>query len=376
MLNDRSGRADKIDFLDGLRGVAAFTVVCFHFLLIFYPAVLTGNPAQAHLPGALDAALYKVPNFLYNGNFAVCVFFVLSGYVLSYKFWQEKDARRVTASACRRYFRLTLPILASILLAYLLVKYIGAFNREVFLQAHSLPIFGEIYLWQPDFFLALKDGVWNTYFCFTVPGSYNPVLWTMGIELQGSFLVFTFLALFGKVKNRAVLYAGLCLLCYDSYSLAFVLGMGCSDLIYSREADHCRSWLFRLKSLPGLCLLVGIYFGSFKEDGVYHILGALFLLYGVLGLPWLQSFFCCRFCLFLGRVSFSLYLVHIPVFASISSALFLLFRYRGIPYLEGTVFVFLLSLPLVFLLAYLMFRYVDQPSISWSRKIQKKYFAE
>ena len=59
--------------LDWLRGLAAFNVVLFHFACAFYPhAVSEYDPA----PWAIaDTPLAIV----YNGGFAVAVFFVLFG---------------------------------------------------------------------------------------------------------------------------------------------------------------------------------------------------------------------------------------------------------------------------------------------------------
>jgi hypothetical protein len=69
-------------YLDGLRGVAALVVLFGHLLITLLPPVI-------YLGGGVGAALYlieigKTPlGMLWNGNAAVCVFFILSGYVLS-----------------------------------------------------------------------------------------------------------------------------------------------------------------------------------------------------------------------------------------------------------------------------------------------------
>ena len=78
----------KIRYLDGLRGLAAFEVVFHHFILAFYPALFAGPGVPTHLaPGQEVFVSGSVLNLLYDGNFAVCIFFVLSGYVLSHKFF-------------------------------------------------------------------------------------------------------------------------------------------------------------------------------------------------------------------------------------------------------------------------------------------------
>ncbi|WP_443147193.1 acyltransferase family protein [Paenibacillus sp. KACC 21273] len=81
----------KLKYLDGLRGLAALIVVISHFVVAFYPSLYNGSIDSVHTQKSLELWISKSPfNLFYNGNFAVCVFFVLSGYVLSYKFFITK----------------------------------------------------------------------------------------------------------------------------------------------------------------------------------------------------------------------------------------------------------------------------------------------
>ena len=64
-----------------MRGIAAFVVFLFHFLLGFAPQY-HGQEAATAIPGS---NLFETPFFfLINGHAAVMFFFVLSGFVLSY----------------------------------------------------------------------------------------------------------------------------------------------------------------------------------------------------------------------------------------------------------------------------------------------------
>src|SRR2546430_4455826 len=74
-------------YLDGLRGCAACVVLF------------------GHLAIALNSPLVRI----FNGNAAVCVFFVLSGYVLTDL--SQRSALTFPAQALRRYIRLVGPIL-------------------------------------------------------------------------------------------------------------------------------------------------------------------------------------------------------------------------------------------------------------------------
>jgi peptidoglycan/LPS O-acetylase OafA/YrhL len=69
--------ARRVNHLDGLRGIAALTVVVFHYLSAFVPAL---TPDQTANPYWLSDTPLAV---VFNGPFAVVVFFVLSGFVVS-----------------------------------------------------------------------------------------------------------------------------------------------------------------------------------------------------------------------------------------------------------------------------------------------------
>jgi len=74
--------------LDGLRGLAALNVTISHFIAAFFPALLNANYPQTFPANNNPSILFKIVSFpaisvLYNGNFAVLIFFAISGYVLT-----------------------------------------------------------------------------------------------------------------------------------------------------------------------------------------------------------------------------------------------------------------------------------------------------
>jgi peptidoglycan/LPS O-acetylase OafA/YrhL len=88
--------AERKPYLDGLRGVAACVVFVGHLSLS-----LTGS------------------SFLFNGTAAVCIFFVLSGYVLSEL--AQSSPLSFPAQAVRRYIRLVVPMLVTSTFAWALL---------------------------------------------------------------------------------------------------------------------------------------------------------------------------------------------------------------------------------------------------------------
>jgi len=80
--------------LEGLRVIAAIVVVLYHAALIFYPGYFygVGTPWAPVQNMFLEDNLYQNPlSGLLSGTFAVGIFFVLSGFVLSIGFFQKKD---------------------------------------------------------------------------------------------------------------------------------------------------------------------------------------------------------------------------------------------------------------------------------------------
>ncbi len=146
---------------------------------------------------------------VWEAQWAVSLFFVLSGFVLTLAYFRSGRQATMSSAAVRRYFRLMIPAAASILFAYVLLKCGWMYNRTAVASmdgaapsAHWwLNVF---YNFKPSFRVALKDCFWTTFFG---NGSlYNQNLWTMPVELQGSFLVYTFALLFGKLRNRWLIY--------------------------------------------------------------------------------------------------------------------------------------------------------------------------
>nr|WP_174590528.1 acyltransferase family protein [Methanocella conradii] len=178
----------------------ASLVVFHYYCCAFYPVLMFGAGTVYHI-GPVEGWIAASPfNLFYNGGFEVCVFFVLSGYVLSNKFFASGERQAVISGAVRRYIRLMVLVLFAVVAAYVLLAGHLYFNRP------ASSITGSSWLasansYAPGFVDALKDGVWSVF--FENPNLYfDNALWTMAVEFTGSFLVFSFLMLFGDLKNR------------------------------------------------------------------------------------------------------------------------------------------------------------------------------
>ena len=87
----------KLMELEALRGVAAVIVLFHHFLLVVAPRLHGRN-----FPDDL-IALVRTPLFaLVNGSAAVAIFFVLSGFVLTYHAMEKRDWVQLLAGVAKR----------------------------------------------------------------------------------------------------------------------------------------------------------------------------------------------------------------------------------------------------------------------------------
>lgn len=383
----------RIDYLSGLRGICAVAVVFFHFLMGWLPAALDGRMSYAHMY-SLEAVMAQLPFYAF-GNFPVCIFFVLSGYVLSMRYWREGDASCLTGSALGRYLRLTGPVLGSCLLAWLLMKLHWLdFAGLAAVSRTEYPFFAHVDM---HFRAVLREALWGVYFSYDQTNSFNPVLWTMQVELYGSFLAFSFLALCGWIRRRDLIYAVLAIMFIwpQTYLLSFVPGVWLADIAYAADRSALRERLAGVGALPAAALLLGLYCGFYADDAnglmygwlygrlpawldhvaLMHIWGAALLIYACTNLGACRRFLGWRGFVLVGDHSFSLYLVHVPILLSAGRAVFFFLLDSGWSYGAAAGGGLLASLP-VMALAVLGLHYCfDRPFAMLAKRFSKYMLA-
>jgi hypothetical protein len=123
----KPGRANDTSYLNGLRGVAAVIVVIQHTAEEYYPenhgCYGDGPPEQDHY---VQLPFLKLIN---NGSFAVALFFVISGFSLSYSPLRKIYAGNAEAaiagmpsSIFRRPIRLFLPVVPVFVVSWILIQ--------------------------------------------------------------------------------------------------------------------------------------------------------------------------------------------------------------------------------------------------------------
>jgi len=321
----------KLYPLDGLRGIAAMSVVIMHLCYTYAVDYDTRLEQWSMSGGIFNEMITSTILALTNGTFSVWLFWMMSGSVLSIKFFQLKEKDRLSyirKSAAKRYFRLLIPVASSIFLAYFCMSNGLYSNKELAIE------FGEIYVsgpiswlnsqwsFEPELESALSSSFWYTFFNYRPQSTYNSVLWTMGPELISSYFLFMVLPLLGDGKNRLFTYLGVFSFCFffeHFYVLSFIAGALIIDIQRSFKFKSIHKSLY-------IILIPLIIYALSKPNygGYYYIIVSFVLVFLIVNFGLFNSILSSKLPSFLGKISFSLYLTHMMMIGLVASPTYFL----------------------------------------------------
>ncbi len=189
-------RLHATSYLDGLRGVAALIVFVDHFVLNWFYTLRNGYLAT---PEDLYILQLPIIRLVFAGRASVGVFFVISGFVLSYKPLKQIRAGNksdvfdtLASSVFRRGMRLYLPIVFGTLISAFLTQ-----------KGYYTPVPARTEVIPPQL-PTMRDQLhhwWHSVQALVLAGlsadpnrpfgpEYNGHLWTIPIEFFGSMVVF------------------------------------------------------------------------------------------------------------------------------------------------------------------------------------------
>ena len=382
--NVETTRPSRLLELEGMRGVAAIVVVVYHAILFFYPGIYGG--ATAYLGNAAQHMRYEDNLFanpltvLFHGTAAVAIFFVLSGFVLSVGYFQTGTIEIIQKHATKRYLRLMLPALGSILLTWVIMS-VGLHAAKV----SALDITHSAWLErQWNITPSLTEGIWQGLVgMFQGAIGYNNVLWTMKLEFIGSFIVFGVVALVGKLPLRWIVYVVLCIALQNSWYLGFVLGMILADAYVHKKFP----FTIGNQGLLLVAFVMGIFFLGYSSvqnnitlqptmyaasalpwlsdagnKKFYLTIGSAMILVAVMMIPRLKRLFSYKWISMLGTYTFALYLTHYAVLFTVCAGVFV-WLYPLVGYHYAALTAFVCSVPFFIGVSYVFEKYVDAPSI-------------
>jgi len=321
------------------------------------------------------------------GHFAVCLFFLMSGFVLAAPMLgRQAPMIDLAAAIVKRPFRLGGVVLGTSLLS-LVLWHLGMYRN---LEASSLS--GSE--WWVSFWQEHPPGLSHLFTQliqdpFDVARLLNQPLWTIERELWGSWLVFGLLLL-RPAPLRWLLTLGFTLWYARNLTQCFLIGLLLAEvhqqLVNRDRVPVMSGWLCCLM------LLATLVCGSFPKyadageishtifawtpvlpwlGGGWPMLGALAVMLAALYHPSLQRLLAAGPLLFLGRVSYSLYGVHFLILGTLSSSAFI-YLLKGFGYSAGVLGAFVALLLGTLGGAVVIDRFIDRPALALSQAIGRK----
>ena len=361
----KAAGSSRIIALDSLRGIAALIVV-FHHL----DNILDEDGSNKLLGPIFHGSPLRI---LVLGRFAVMLFFVLSGFALSISITKNFD---YWTYLLRRLCRLMIPCIAGILLAAVACFFVAPTPIPALGNWFNHLVWNEPLTWG----LIIRHIVMTG----TQPDtSLVNVLWSLVIELRIS-LIFPVLYFLSKKKTWAAAVAAVAMYVLFRYlviksnnyvpffnrnwiealeNIGYYIPFFIAGIIARENIDAIRRFVAKLhKVLVFLALLIAL---RIVESGVdIQIgIGAFAIIILCVSAPYISKGLSMKPFEWLGKVSYSLYLVHLTLLATV----FHLFYGKVNSYLLGCVVV-VGSL----LLAEVFYKLVEEPSIQLGRRLTVK----
>ena len=308
----------KIKSIEGLRTIGWIGVFICHFRGSFFPN-----------------AIWKTDltpiRFIYSGNAYVRLFFVISGLVLSYKYFTKEKYENALGDIIKRYFRLMPSILFAELMVYIFMKLDCLRNAEVAKIVGSTEFLGIFNQFKPDMWECLKEALFTTY--FNGANGYIGPLWTMTYEYLGSILILCALNILKKSQWRWGFYV-VFLMAFSSYYNYFIIGMVICDLFVNTTAvDYLNKNLYARVS----CIVIGYIMLSMiqlndsdKYMRIVFAIGIVLFMLGILSSDIMEKMFGNKIMLAGGRIAYSAYIIHWPLIETLSCSLVLMFYNLGV----------------------------------------------
>jgi peptidoglycan/LPS O-acetylase OafA/YrhL len=410
-------------WLDGVRGAAALGVYIFHAMGCWAPLVPAWH-FDENQNNILQLPILRT--FFVSGGAAVSLFFALSGYVLTHKSlrWMRNGSTHqvypaVASSMFRRGFRLYLPPIL-LTLCEMVASRFGFTPPLNFTFVPEATFFGQFMDWlsETNRFVNPIYNFQRALQGFVTHPKYDAVVWTIPLEFYGSFVCYTLLFILARIPSNGgrmgfvAVFAVFCM-CIGSWNLVcFSTGILIADMnLGQEESDTIPAsrlskrgiiWITvfatafymagfptlsvgdaKLKPMPGfetLRTLTPMSLNMEDHSRFWWSISGVSLLLSISQLPRLKSVFETNFCQYIGKISFSLYLIHefCIILFGLTIQTFLL-RLAGLEpkantflyWLICVVWSVLFTLP-VFALAAQVEKWVDVPSVNFARWLEGK----
>ncbi|RUT41425.1 acyltransferase [Paenibacillus anaericanus] len=328
---------ERFGTLDSMRGLAALSVMIGHFFLVF-PSLAQNTAKLGYMKSPVNMIKYSPLHIFWAGHEAVILFFLLSGFVLSLPFLNSTSSS-YGIYLVKRICRIYIPYLCAVFIAIVV--------KQIFFNA-PLQQVSSYFQSQWTAVTELKSILAHVFFLGNFNSTlYDPILWSLVHEMRisiifpllmivvvrggwkGSLLTCALLTLMAEVLLRlldppymtnfvaTIQYAAFFIVgallakyrneiktYYDKLSrLSKYILASAAILLYTFH------WLFYTQSYH-------VYFQYFREDWIIALGACLFIVMALNSVA-AKKALLHPVSVYLGKISYSLYLFHFVVLLSL-----------------------------------------------------------
>lgn len=365
-------------FLDSSRGLCALSVVLWHYILgyaLLYPSYQHINNSMLH--------------FFWNGDSAVCYFFVLSGFVLSVSFFNgQKNILNLNIKGylVQRFFRIYPLFFVCLLISFLLQMLLLLHNPIKITAPLQSEWLKGLWVQKRTFLDLAKEAL---LIVSMPPESYLRLLpqdWSLNREIWFSILIPLLILLLKKGETWfLLLFLFLYISNYNSTILCFFLGVLLAKYHIYFTAQIAK-WHIILKVLLLFigCICYTSPFGILSNictnhairTGMLQPIGATILLMSLLSFKKLQIILNNTVLVFLGKISYGIYLVHFFILLGIIPFICQYLNKTSLIsneiVLNGILLLLLIGLTIAF--AFTFYNPIEKKFNTIGKQLAKKYF--
>jgi peptidoglycan/LPS O-acetylase OafA/YrhL len=371
---------NRLEYLDSARGLAAIFVVWGHFIF------------QYGMQDKYGIVAFTPLRFFYNAIPSVSFFFVLSGMVLSYKYFSKNLAINYKEYIIARFFRIYPAFIAVLLLSFLIQHFL-------YKQIISTPPMAE----GRDFWataVGIKNLIEEGILFSRLDGSSELVSqrWSLIVEIQISLLVPVMIL----ITQRSIywLLAFVCCIIiffHEAFPAVYFLHFGLGILIALENKEIAAKWLTLSFIKKILLFITGALLYNYRymvphwqhelipneslsvitnNEFIIKIcegIGATIILITLVGSLSFQKILNHRYLTFIGKISYSIYLCHFIVLFTITPYCIHLLNNAGISNMLLVLFIALtVTTGFVIALSTILYYVAEKPFIKYGKIVATK----
>ncbi|ABX43844.1 acyltransferase family protein [Lachnoclostridium phytofermentans] len=347
---------EYFNFVHVLRGLASLIVVWSHLVGWWLPV----NQATSNLQGYWENLIVR-PFHLYQngGHLGVLIFFLISGYIVAHVSLKENSSRFLL----KRFFRIFPALFIVLIISYIIATFSLRTNLSIPLGNNATE---------------LKDYLYSLFLLDYPLGTPSAlaVTWTLFVEILFYLLTAIFIKSTKKDPLKATWYFIIAIniiiilssinpiinrIAHYAVYLFFVL---LGRIIYLCEKKYIplfESIILGIVSLFCYILFYDYLYPNslFNESShiIYTIIMAIIVFF-IFKIFYNKKY---KITTFLGDISYSLYLIHLPVGTLVLNIL----HKNGIPF----KYSFLISCTICFIVSFLIYKFIEKPSQKIAHKL-------